>query len=442
MSTKTLIRLLNQSFSETPAKPMPVDGLSGEELTIAKKMNDEILKAGKCQLIAGGSIRIIERVEGFYEKIIGIISAMIRVSELGRKEWDLNVLCKEIVKIFSKDLDFDNCSIMLKDEKGKHLVLVAGSGKGDKYRRAKAWKPGIEMATRDGVAGKAFSLGKAVFVPDVKKDPAFKTFDTSVCIASMLSVPIKVGDEVMGVMNFSHPLNHEIYDRNMENLMVLLSAFVGQVIMLSKLYSSMAHWNDSLKEEVAKKTSELKSKNRQLQKIALIDPLTGIFNRRFFFKRLEEEFLRTTRYGVQFSLLFIDIDNLKPINDTYGHLVGDRVIKSLANILRQIGRKGDVACRLGGDEFGYALLETDLEGAHNFALRLQEKFARHHFKGMNHGPTISVGIANTKSAKFKDHKDFYNAADKALYEAKMLKNSVRLYSHKRHRNKFQLPLID
>jgi diguanylate cyclase (GGDEF)-like protein len=204
----------------------------------------------------------------------------------------------------------------------------------------------------------------------------------------------------------------------------------------------MTHWNHALKEEVARKTAELTKKNRQLRKIALIDPLTGIFNRRFFFERLEDEFLRTTRYGVQFSLLFIDIDNLKPINDTYGHPAGDKVIKSLSAILRQIGRKGDVACRLGGDEFGYALLASDVEGARTFALRLQEKFARHHFKGMIYAPTVSIGIANTKNGKFKDHRELYNAADKALYEAKLVKNAVRLYSNRKKYQRDQLPLID
>jgi diguanylate cyclase (GGDEF)-like protein len=442
MSHKSFIRLLQQSFSEPLIRPLPLDQLSGDELFVARKINDEIDKAARSRLIASGSMSVMERVEYFHEKIIGVMSAMIRVSALSRSERDLDALCGEMVGIFSKELDFDNCSIMLKDEKGKHLILVAGSGKGDKYKRLKTWNIGTTIGIGKGVAGKAFSTGKAVFVPDVTKDATFITLDTGVNILSVLAVPIKVGDEVIGVINFSHPVHHEIYDRNMENLMGLLSGFVGQVIALSKLYNNMAHWNEALKEEVAKKTAELTRKNRQLRKIALIDPLTGIFNRRFFFKRLEEEFLRTTRYGVQLSLLFIDIDNLKPINDTYGHVAGDKVIRTLSNILRQIGRKGDIVCRLGGDEFGYALLESDLEGAYNFALRLQETFAKHQFRGMTYAPTVSIGIANTKAAKFKDHKDIYVAADKALYEAKLLKNSVRLYSHKRHHNKFQLPLID
>jgi diguanylate cyclase (GGDEF)-like protein len=126
-------------------------------------------------------------------------------------------------------------------------------------------------------------------------------------------------------------------------------------------------------------------------------------------------------------------------------MVGDRVIKTLAKMLKQIGRQGDMACRLGGDEFGYVLLEADVEGAYNFALRLQEQFVRHHFKGLKNNPTISVGVANTKHAKFKEHKAMYRGADSALYEAKLLKNAVRIYSnnmnHKNH-NKFQLPLID
>ena len=442
MTAKAFITLLHQSLKENPAKPLPVYGLSGVELFIADKINDRISDAATCRLIGSGSVSVIERAESFYEKIIGVISAMIRVSALSGGDRDIDTLCREMVEIFSKELEFDNCSIMLKDEKGKSLVLIAGSGKGDSYSSSDTWQTGTVIDIGVGVAGKAFSTGKAVFVPEIAKDPTFKTLTTCVSITSLLSVPIKACDEVIGVVNFSHPLHHEIYDSNMENLMMLLAGFAGQAITLSKLCSSMTHWNLALKEEVDRKTAELTKKNRQLRKIALIDPLTGIFNRRFFFKRLEEEFLRTTRHGDHFSLLFIDIDNLKPINDTYGHVAGDRVIRSLSNILRQIGRSGDVACRLGGDEFGYALLASDVEGALNFALRLQEKFAKHQFRGMDYAPTVSVGIANTKNSKFKDHKDIYNAADKALYEAKLVKNAVRIYSHRKNYQRNQLPLIN
>ncbi len=441
MNKESFIERLNQALAKSASKPIPLDDLSSAELTIAKKINEEISKAARFEKMARGSLDLIEKAEGFSERIIRVISAMIKLSMLSKAADDVNVLCREIVEIISRDLEFDNCSIMLKDDTGEYLELVAGCGKGDRYSRLKKWRTGTRLRISDGVAGKAFSTGKPVFVPDITVDETFKVFDESIKMKSILSVPIIAGDETIGVISFSHPEQVDIYDRDLEGIMLLLAGFVGQVITLSMLYTGMLQWNARLKDEVSKKTAELTRKNRQLRKLALIDPLTGIYNRRFFFKRLEEEFLRAKRYSVQFSLLFIDIDNLKPINDQQGHIVGDRVIKLLASCMKDVGRKGDVASRLGGDEFGYMLLESDPEGAHNFAQRLQEKFSKHNLRGLKHVATISIGIVNTSNDKFKDYKDLYDAADKALYEAKTMKNSIRIYSKRKSYHKAQLPLI-
>jgi diguanylate cyclase (GGDEF)-like protein len=441
MSRGPFIERLNHALAKSAARPIPLDDLSAGELAIAKKINGEISRAARFEKMARGSLDLIERAEGFSEKIIRVISAMIRLSMLSKTADDIGILCKEIVQIISRDLEFDNCSIMLKDETGEYLDLIAGCGKGDRYSRVKKWKTGTRINVCDGVAGKAFSTGQPVFVPDITVDETFKAFHGSINMKSILCVPIIAGAETIGVISFSHPEQVDIYDRDLEGIMLLLAAFIGQVITLSMLYTGMIQWNERLKDEVDRKTSELTRKNRQLRKLALIDPLTGIFNRRFFFKRLEEEFLRARRYSVQFSLLFIDIDNLKPINDQYGHVIGDRVIKLLAACMKDVGRKGDVASRLGGDEFGYMLLESDPEGAYNFAQRLQEKFSKHNLRGVKHVATISIGIVNTSSEKFKDHKDLYEAADKALYEAKLMKNSIRIYSKRKSYHKAQLPLI-
>ena len=441
MNRGNFIERLNQALAKSASKPIPLEDLSSMELVVAKKINEEISRAARFEQMARGSLDLIEKAEGFSDKIIRVISAMIRLSMLSRAAEDVNTLCREIVEIISRDLEFDNCSIMLKDDIGEYLELVAGCGKGDRYSRVKKWKTGSRLKIGEGVAGKAFATGKPVFIPDITADETFKVFDGGIKMKSILSVPVIAGDEAIGVINFSHPEQVDIYDRDMEGIMLLLAGFIGQVLTLSMLYTGMLKWNQKLKDEVDRKTAELTRKNRQLRKLALIDPLTGIYNRRFFFKRLEEEFLRAKRYSVQFSLLFIDIDNLKPINDQQGHIVGDRVIKLLATCMRDIGRKGDVASRLGGDEFGYMLLESDPEGAHNFAQRLQEKFSKHNLRGLKHVATISIGIVNTCSDKFKDHKELYEAADKALYEAKTMKNSIRLYSKRKTYHKAQLPLI-
>jgi diguanylate cyclase (GGDEF)-like protein len=441
MEKENLIGRIDQALDRADPGHIPLEDLSGVELSVAKKINAEIKRAAKFEEIARESLGEMERTEGFSEKIIGVISAMIRLNTLDGNAGDVEKLCRDIVGIIAGELDFDNCSIMLKEEDSEYLTLVAGCGKGDRYRRPGAWKTGARIRTGEGVAGKAFSTGQAVFVSDISEDPTFKVFDSCINIRSILSVPVNSGDERLGVINFSHPQQGNIYDADLERIMTLLAGFVGQIITISRLYAAMMKWNEALKEEIDKKTAELTKKNRKLRRLALIDPLTGIYNRRFFFKRLEEEFMRSKRYGEQFSLLFIDIDNLKPINDHYGHTSGDHVIKMLAASMKEIGRQGDVASRLGGDEFGYILLESDAEGAFNFAQRLQEKVSSHNAKGPGQ-VTVSIGIANTGSEnRFMAYRELYDAADKALYEAKLIKNTICFYSKRKIYHKEQLPLI-
>jgi diguanylate cyclase (GGDEF)-like protein len=158
-----------------------------------------------------------------------------------------------------------------------------------------------------------------------------------------------------------------------------------------------------------------------LQKIAVSDPFTGLYNRRFFSTRLEEEFSRAIRYHEHFSLLILDIDNLKPINDTYGHLAGDSVIKGLARVLKKLGRKGDVIARIGGDEFGYVLIEAHKRDAHKFATRIKESLAMAKFSGLELNPTVSIGIARSTLKGLKRYQDIYKAADDALYVEKKKK---------------------
>jgi putative methionine-R-sulfoxide reductase with GAF domain len=204
MIDNPFLKRLSRTLSESPGTPIRLDGLAGEESAVARMINEQIMKARKCERLAGGSLGILESEEAFYEKIIRVISAMIRMSTLGKKERDLDTLCGDIVNIFSKELDFDNCSIMLKDEEGNKLVLIAGSGKGDKYKRGKAWKTGTTLEAGVGVAGTAFVTERPIFVADVSTDDKYLEMDNDVRVTSVLAVPIKVEDEIIGVINFSH----------------------------------------------------------------------------------------------------------------------------------------------------------------------------------------------------------------------------------------------
>ena len=152
------------------------------------------------------------------------------------------------------------------------------------------------------------------------------------------------------------------------------------------------------------------------QRLAAVDELTGLFNRRFLDTYLSKELNRAHRYQEPFSLVFVDVDNFKHINDTYGHPVGDRVLAGLGTRVLQLLRREDFAARYGGEEFLIVLPHTDTEGARRFSDRLQTQLEQSEFPdGVR--VTYSGGIAT-----FPDHgvtaAELLRKADVALYQAK------------------------
>jgi diguanylate cyclase (GGDEF)-like protein len=152
------------------------------------------------------------------------------------------------------------------------------------------------------------------------------------------------------------------------------------------------------------------------EEAAFTDHLTGLANRRRFERQLDREVARTRRYGRTFCLLLLDIDHFKRVNDTYGHHVGDEVLRRLGNAL-QAGTRGiDTAARVGGEEFAVILTETDFARALEVAERLRTAIKETEVPVA--GPvTVSVGIAEF-GAGADDARSLYGLADGALYEAK------------------------
>ncbi len=153
----------------------------------------------------------------------------------------------------------------------------------------------------------------------------------------------------------------------------------------------------------------------RLKLLAETDPLTGLYNKGKFNEVLQKEIERAKRYKRPLSIIVFDIDHFKKINDTYGHKIGDDVLKSLAKIIKSSVRKTDFAARWGGEEFVILLPETDLEGARKVAEKLREKVEKHKFPGVGK-VTISLGVAQLKDNE--DPNDFIVRADMALYKAK------------------------
>lgn len=151
-----------------------------------------------------------------------------------------------------------------------------------------------------------------------------------------------------------------------------------------------------------------------------VDALTGLFNRRAFERKIQEEFERSKRYHNPLSVLILDIDNFKVINDTYGHHGGDAALVKISETFREKTRQSDFAARYGGEEFVLILPETDQDSALQVASKVHESVRVSTF-GTTVRPfalTVSIGVSSTSAKFYADWRELIDDADKALYSAK------------------------
>ncbi len=198
----------------------------------------------------------------------------------------------------------------------------------------------------------------------------------------------------------------------------LLKALKVLYLLVSKKNREIERKNIDLENKVRQRMAELSEANEKLSQMLLHDVLTGLPNRRFVMEEIQRLFNDWERYKVPFSLLFVDVDKFKSVNDTYGHENGDKVLMWIAQHLTSNTRKTDFVCRLGGDEFVIICSHTDAKGA----LAIGEKLNR--FSSDKSGPalefwkpSISIGIS-TISERTKSPSEILRKADDAMYISK------------------------
>jgi diguanylate cyclase (GGDEF)-like protein len=178
--------------------------------------------------------------------------------------------------------------------------------------------------------------------------------------------------------------------------------------------------------------SELKEKNALLEKMSMTDELTGLYNRRYFYDHINMQIALAKRHTYAIACLLIDIDHFKNINDTYGHDVGDKVLKGAANVMKGKMRGGEVLARFGGEEFIVCLIKTSHDGAVSAAERMRKAVEDANLSDDANNPfkvTISIGVALYPQQGLENSDDVIKAADKVLYCAKRAgRNRIAVYS--------------
>lgn len=292
-------------------------------------------------------------------------------------------------------------SLLLLDEENNQLVFKAALGeKSDKLAE-------IKLKIGEGVAGKVAETGQPMIVDDAEKCPYFnKEIDriTKFKTKNILAVPLKARGKIIGVFEIINKRGKErteFSDKDLETVMLFLEPAA-----------------------IALENAMLFQKTKEL---TLIDDLTHLYNTRYLYQSLKSEIARGKRYGYPLSVLFLDLDGFKAVNDINGHLVGSSTLKIVAKILKECIRTVDIASRYGGDEFTLILPNTDSEGAKIVAERLRERIENYPYErelGVKIKLSASFGIS-----VFPLHGDtpevLIQKADQAMYKVKeTTKNAV------------------
>jgi two-component system cell cycle response regulator len=183
-------------------------------------------------------------------------------------------------------------------------------------------------------------------------------------------------------------------------------------------------------QHLKKKTQNLSALKSELEEIAITDPLTGLYNRRYFTDHLREHFQKAKMFGAYFSLLMVDLDDFKRVNDTYGHPIGDLILTEAAVLLKTSVRTGDIVSRFGGDEFVILLKNTDREIAAQIAERIRQRFESHVVIARTDAIrfTASIGVCSFPETEADDESELLEQVDRAMYRGKRRgKNAVELH---------------
>jgi len=210
---------------------------------------------------------------------------------------------------------------------------------------------------------------------------------------------------------------------------ILAASLVGQMILNTRA----AHRRER---NLVRTAAQLREVSAELDRLARTDALTGIANRRAFFDILGIEFRRSKRYGRELSVLMLDLDHFKDVNDRWGHPFGDHVLRQMTEVISANVRESDILGRYGGEEFALALPETPEASALEVGEKLRaaveaQTFRTNEIPGPGEPPirlTISIGVASLPVEEDQDEVELIGRADQALYEAKRTgRNRVMAY---------------
>jgi diguanylate cyclase (GGDEF)-like protein len=349
---------------------------------------------------------------------------------------ELRELCEKVLdSIFGRLKRIDSGFVFLVDPESGKLKKVAGTfregnrTKGSGYSRS--------------LVRRVVKEGKAVMMPNTAIENKADLSDSmeKIGVKSVICAPLVSKKGIRGAMYLQSVNAVQGFRKNDLLFLTGLGTPIALAMENALLYArskqaeeKLQKASDHLEKEVLNRTAELIKAKDKLEQLSVTDGLSGLYNYRYLIHSLDLELGRSIRYNRTLALLLMDIDYLKNLNDTYGHLCGDYVIKTVAKILRSNVRGTDVVARYGGDELAVMLIETDTNSALEVAEKLSHAIGTHTFQWQTRqlSVSVSIGLATAPAPGVKDASGLVNAADMALYQAKKAgRNTIVVYGQEK-----------
>lgn len=320
------------------------------------------------------------------------LASMIEIGKALTSSLEVHAVLEMIMKQVDRLIKPKAWSLLLVDEASSNLNFeIAVSPVAEQLK-------GITLKQGEGIAGWVALHGVPLLIPDVREDPRFAThFDEQLSYKtrSIIAVPLKIKERVIGVIELINSYEELAFDDIDQSILTAIADFAAIALVNARNFD-------------------------RISELVVTDDLTGLYNSRHFGQLVESEFQRAQRYQTELSLVFLDLDHLKGINDVHGHLVGSRMLSELGRLIARNIRDCDRAARYGGDEFVIILPQTGKQQALSMAEKLLDLMRSTDFFSDDNQEirlTASFGVA-TYPQDGASRTELLRAADIAMYTAK------------------------
>jgi diguanylate cyclase (GGDEF)-like protein len=327
--------------------------------------------------------RKVDQLNAELNKSIFDILAIYEFTTVLGSTLHLNEMFNMMVDTIMRVVRYDACYLALVDEKGQFDVKVGRAFTPEQLAEFAQTRLG------DGIIGRVVQSAQPLIVPDLGHHAWCEAY-RGTPYRSMLSLPLIVQGAAIGVLNL---FKKEVNAFTQDDL---------RVLFIVANQCAFAVQNGKLYEEMAR--------------LAITDGLTGLYNHRYFCSCIEEAVDRANRTGRPASMIMVDADQFKAVNDRHGHQRGDLVLQQIAVLIQQSVRESDLVARYGGEEFAVVLPDTGPREALAVARRIHQAVGEHDFDGLR--LTVSVGVATYPSPQIRSKDDLISMADEYAYRAK------------------------